>query len=327
MKYLIFFLLLVVQMHGAKNRTWSFERINLYLENDAGHHTDIEYSDGARFSVLMHRPDAVHEDFHIPFTEVSERTHFISFALTRQMFTPDDLTESKLIEDQRPYAGWLYLETALHQTTVRTLDTLTMQLGIVGPASGVAWFQKQIHNIIGVTEPQGWDNQLNNEIGIQLNYQHKRRYLFAPVWGIESCANPYIGTELGNVSIKANTGALLRIGWHIPEDFGAGIINGGYESGIPVRAGSLSHGSSKWSLYGNLHAGGSVVARDLFLDGNTFTESHSVDKKFFTGYGSYGVSGRYKNFSFDYLRTYYTKQYTTQEHAHRYDTIILSYLF
>jgi len=90
MKYLIFFLLLVVQMHGAKNRTWSFERINLYLENDAGHHTDIEYSDGARFSVLMHRPDAVHEDFHIPFTEVSERTHFISFALTRQMFTPDD---------------------------------------------------------------------------------------------------------------------------------------------------------------------------------------------------------------------------------------------
>jgi hypothetical protein len=34
-------------------------------------------------------------------------------------------------------------------------------------------------------------------------------------------------------------------------------------------------------LYGFVSLDGRAVARDIFLDGNTFTDSHQIDKKYF----------------------------------------------
>ncbi len=320
-------LFLIVQLLGADEGDWEFERINYYFENDVFSNTDNAYTDGSRLSALMYRPEGESEWLNIPFTESLDRVHFISFSLTRQMFTPHDLTRSDVIEDDRPYAGWLYVEAGLHQSSETNLDSLALQVGVVGPASGMEQLQKFIHDKLGSEIPQGWDNQLNNEVGVQLNYQHKWRYIPEPLWGVESSLVPFVGGEFGNIAIKANTGVLLRMGWNVPEDFGSSSIDEGGENGIPVRRKCLYTVVKPWSFNLYLSGGGTFVARDIFLDGNTFSDSHSVDKNYLKAYGSFGFSGRYKNFSLDYIKTYHSKQFKNNDDVHSIGSIILSYVF
>mgnify|MGYP002266673314 CR=1 FL=1 len=332
MKYLYIFIF-IVQLLAAQDANleqkeeWKFERINFYFENDLFSNSDNEYTDGSRLSVLMYRPDAQNEWLNIPFTDSFERARFISFSLTQQIFTPDDLTRSDLILDDRPYAGWLYFETGLHQSSETNLDSLAVQIGIVGPASGMEELQKYMHDILGSGPPQGWDNQLNNEVGVQLNYQHKWRYVPQPLLGMESSVVPFVGGELGNIAVKANAGVLLRMGWNVPEDFGSSSIDEGGENGIPVRRKCLYMVSKPWSFNFYLSGGGTFVARDIFLDGNTFSESHSVDKNYLKGYGSFGFSGRYKNFNLDYIQTYHSRQFKNKKDVHSIGSVILSYIF
>ena len=169
-------LFLVVYLLGAEEGDWEYERINYYFENDTFSSTDSEYTDGSRLSGLLYRPEADKEWLSIPFTDELERAHFISFSLTQQMFTPHDLNETAVIENDRPYAGWLYFELGLHQSSEVHLDSLSMQVGIIGPASGMEQLQEFVHEHVDSEVAQGWDNQLNNELGVQLNYQHKWRF-------------------------------------------------------------------------------------------------------------------------------------------------------
>ena len=326
MRYLLIFLL-IVTIAVAEEGEWEAERINFYFENDVFFKTDSDYTDGSRLSVLLYRPEPREAWLAIPFIDGSDKADFISFSLTQKIFTPDDLTQEELIEDDRPYAGWFYFEVGLHQSSETDLDSLMIQAGIVGPASRMEQLQKYIHDKIGSEEPKGWENQLNNEVGIQLNYQHKWRYLPEPVWGIESSVVPYLGGELGNIAIKANAGVLLRMGWNVPEDFGSSAINGASENGVPVRRRCLFTPLEPWSLSFSLSAGGSLVARDIFFDGNTFSESHSVEKNHLKGYGAFGFSGRYKNFNLDYIGTFNTREFETEGKSHSVGSIIISYIF
>ncbi len=323
MKYLVITLLLATLL-GAEALDWEMERVNYYFENDLFFNSDSAYTDGSRLSLLLYRPDP---GVQIPLTDGSQKANFISFSLTQQIFTPDDLTRSDLIEDDRPYAGWLYFETGLYQSSETDLDALMIQLGIVGPASGMEELQRFVHRVFNSELPNGWENQLNNEIGLQLNYQHKWRFVPAPLWGVESSIVPYLGGELGNIAIKANGGLLYRVGWNVPEDFGSSAINGGSENGIPVRRRCLYTAMRPWSFHILLSGGGSLVARDIFLDGNTFSTSHSVEKNHVKGYGSMGFSGRYKNFNLDVINTYYTREFKEEKDGHTVGSIIFSYIY
>jgi len=324
---LIWTVFLIVQLLAADEGEWEFERINYYFENDIFSNTDSEYTDGSRFSALLYRPEAEKEWLNIPFTEGLERVYFISFSLTQQMFTPSDLNETALIEDDRPYAGWLYLELGLHQSSPRHLDSLSLQVGVIGPSSKMEELQRFVHEQLGSEIAQGWDNQLNNELGIQLNYQHKWRYVPNTFWGMESSIIPYVSGEFGNIAIKANAGGLFRLGWNVPEDFGSSSIDEGGENGIPIRRKCLFNRPEIWSFNVHIATGGTFVARDIFLDGNSFSTSHSVEKKNFKGYGSIGFSGRYKHVNVDYIQTYHTKQFESNKDIHSIGSVIVSYLF
>ena len=325
MKFLLLITLFVKLF--ASEHEWEYERFNFYFENDLFSSTDYGYSYGGKISQLMYRPEAKSEWLKIPFISNINRANFISFALTQQIFTPDDLNATELIVDDRPYAGWLYFELGLHQSSAEQLDSLSIQIGVVGPSSGMEKMQIFVHEQLDSSVAKGWDNQLNDELGIQVNYQRKWRYLNQFAWGMDSSLVPYLGVELGNIAIKANAGALFRIGWNVPEDFGSNSIDEGGENGIPIRTQCLCPVSKPFSLTLSVAGGGTYVARDIFLDGNTFTDSHSVDKKEFKGYVSIGVSTRYKNYNLDYIQTCHSAQFESKKPTHSIGSFIFSYLF
>ncbi|MEN8304359.1 MAG: lipid A deacylase LpxR family protein [Campylobacterota bacterium] len=329
MKKLIIFLLLTSLINAAEE-LFELESFSFSMENDNDVHTDFGYTHGARVSLLFYRGDTQKSFLNIPFTSFKTTNNFISFSYSNQMFTPYDLDQTQLIKDDRPYAGYSYIEIGVHQTSKSSLDSLTLQTGVVGESSKMDSLQNLFHKSIAASNASGWDYQLKDEFIMQLNYMHKWRLEYSKIYDLESVLVPHAGANIGNASIKASGGALYRIGFNIPKDFGMNSMNEGSFSSLPTDSKVIINNPSKWSINLNISAGSNLVFRDIFLDGNTFRDSHSVDKNYFNAYVSLGGSARYKNFSVDYQHNYYSKEYK-QRGLHRtykgYGSLIFSYNF
>lgn len=307
--------------------TWRLERTNFYFENDIFLKTDTQYTAGWKLSNVYFLPHVDSDLLKIPFLFDTKKAHFISVALAQQIYTPEDLNVSEVIVNDRPYAGWLYVEIGLHQSSKDELDSLSLQLGVVGKLSGGEAVQKGSHHILGSEAPKGWSHQLSNEVGLNLSYQHKWRFVPDDFFSMSSNIIPFVGGTLGNVRTEATGGFLMRIGLNPIEDFGSSSIDVGGENAIPIRANCLCSEARQWSFTFNLSASLKAVAHDIFLDGNTFKKSHSVEKENFIMYNSLGFSARYEHYAFDYIVTVSTQHFSARNSDYKFGTLLFSYLY
>lgn len=323
----IIILLYILCANYVVAQEWRQERTNIYFDNDIIVNTDSQYTEGLKISNVYFMPEVESDFLKIPYIHDDKKAHFLSFGLVHQMYTPADINESKLIVDDRPYAGWFYLEMGLHQSSKSELDSLVLQFGVVGKASLAEKIQKEVHRFIGSDMPQGWDNQLNSEIGINLTYQHKWRYVMKSSSKIEGNIIPFVEANVGNIRTSAGGGILMRYGWTPVEDFGSSSIDTGGENGIPIRSDCLCPRYEPWSFTLNFSLGTEAVAHDIFLDGNTFTQSHSVQKENFIFNGSIGFSARYEHFAIDYTLSSSTRHFKQEPNIHKFGTLLVSYLY
>ena len=252
------------------------------FSNDIFGGDDANFTHGSRLSALS--PDG-----HVPhFIERAAKwlplfpedgNLRVTYSLGQEIFTPERIEERALIEDDRPYAGWLYGGIGLISENGERLDNLELNVGMVGPASLADKTQIEYHKLIGVQVPEGWDNQLENEPGIVLYYERRWRNIWKVELGDLAMLNnlgvdvtPHLGGALGNVYTYGAGGLTLRFGEDLPADYGPPRIR-------PALPGSDYFRPTDWFGW-YLFAGveGRLVARNIFLDGNTFEDSHSVDK-------------------------------------------------
>ncbi len=160
------------------------------------------------------------------------------------------------------------------------MDTIELDIGMVGPHSYAEDVQEQVHKWIGSQEPKGWRNQLKDEFALELIYERKWRLVASKLGqGFGYDFIPHLGGRVGNVYIYANTGAELRFGWNPPGDFGTCPIRPGCESNAAT---DMEDGRGRpFGIHAFLSVDGRAVLRDIFLDGNTWKDSHSVDKRYF----------------------------------------------
>ena len=300
------------------------ERFDFYMENDATAHTDRQYSAGGKLSALYTMHGDMAESLKLPLLHDPHRSQMVSFLLAHQIYTPEDTRSPDPIPDDRPYAGWFYFGAGRHQAGSTQLDSLTLTVGIVGKLSGAEAAQSAFHRLTGKTDFQGWDHQLDNEPGIILSYHRKWRFTPEPFGRVETDIIPFIGGNIGNVHTDMSAGATLRIGRNIPQDFGLASIDIGGENGIPVPDAKKRSGSG---LLFHISFSGTAVARNIFLDGNTFSDSHSVEKHILVGSFGFGASLCHQHYTLTYTHLQYTKQYTTQPSQHKIGTLVFSYRF
>ncbi len=238
------------------------------------------------------------------------------------MFAPDDLTQKTLIRDDRPYAGMLYGSMGLMTDTGYRLDNLQLTIGLIGPASGAAQTQDFVHDIGNFIDPQGWDNQLENEVGFTLTYERKWRgiYQLSPFgWAVD--VTPHIGASLGTIHTHATTGATFRLGYDLPADYGPPLIRPsvtGSDFFVPTQ-------EIGWYLFAGFE--GRAVARNIFLDGNTYRDSHSVDKYPLIGGVQAGIAFTYQNTRIAYTHIFRTKEFEGQDDGDEFGAITVSYRF
>ncbi len=317
---------------AAETNPWTH---TFYFENDIFAGTDSNYTNGVKYSLISpdlspHAPDGklprrilgyIHKVRFIG-KSTPEFTHKIEFSFGQNMYTPQDIASYDLIEDDRPYAGWLYVSTSYHRKSSSErafdfMDTVELQLGIVGPGSYAEETQKLVHQLKDVQRPNGWDHQLKNEPGIAIVFE--RKWLFHQ-WsrqGFGSRMITHTGGALGNVYTYLNGGGEFRLGWNIPRDFGVSIIR-------PAGSTRLSIGK-EFSIYGFTAANGKLVLRDIFLDGNTFTDSHRLDKKTFVADIAGGVAINFKRMIFSWTQVLRSREFQEQEDTHSFGAVSLSF--
>lgn len=297
--------------------------VTLVYENDMiGNGADGEYTNGVRlgyldvnaeFPLFAHRiADA------IPGFDINE-TSSIFYSLGQNMFTPSDITLNPPPGDQRPYAGFLYGSVGMVTLTDNHSDEIELTLGMVGPASLAENTQKFVHrHITDSPLPKGWGQQLKNEPGIMLGWQ--RSYLEAESGEIGPLFwsfSPHYGLTLGNIYTFANAGFSIRIS---PED------SRWQDKPMRVRpalpgSGFFEIPEKKWSWYLFGGVDGRAMARNIFLDGNSFTNSPSVDKNIFVADSNAGIA-----FTYDQTRISYTVVHRTKEFADQRDSTVFGAL-
>ncbi|WP_242689881.1 lipid A deacylase LpxR family protein [Sulfurimonas aquatica] len=312
----------------ADSSTWTLKRFNLYFENDTFAETDNEYTGGYKLSNVYYLPSDEPDFIEIPFLKSDEDSTFFSVAVAQQIYTPKDTESTEVVLDERPYSGWTYLELGMHYSCPAELDSLVMQVGVVGGrASGAEQFQKALHSLISIDSPKGWDNQLEDELGLNLIYQHKWRYTPEPIGWFEQSYIPFGEVGIGNVKTYARTGILMRIGLNPAEDFGSSSIDIGGENGIPIKKDCLCLDEKDISYTLNLTLAGEAVVKSMLLDGNLLTDSHSVEKEPFVANASFGFSARYEKYELDFIYTINSKKFKKEKGNHKYGSVIFSYLY
>lgn len=333
-KNILILLLLINTVTFAEDKEqedrWDLYQFKIYFENDLfGVATDSQYTSGEKFNLTYKVNNPTNFLYDTLISNEKETDIFLTFSIVNQLYTPVDIKETELIEDDRPYAGWTYFHTAMHKSSKNRLNSVSLKVGTIGPASYGEQIQNGIHTLIGVGLAHGWDNQLNNELGINLGYDYKFRYAPSLAFGwLQSAFVPYFEADLGNISTRASLGISVRVGYNIPKDFGLATLDNGVDSSIPVYKEQMQSLKKDFSFSLNFAASGSAVARDIFLDGNTFSASHSLEKNPFVAYASAGVSIRYKEVSVDFINTMNTKKAkNTEGYNQTVGTVIASWQF
>lgn len=216
------------------------------------------------------------------------------YSIGQKIFTPANITQPKLILHDRPYAGWLYVEAGIadmFQDNINSdiINGLILTLGIVGPSSYAEKFQKGLHDVINANEPKGWDNQLHDELGFNISYIRKWRQIFDPTKSKQFELGHHGGLTLGNVYTYISAGVMLRWGTHLKNDVGPPNISPGFP-GIPAFTPS---NTTNWYFFSGIE--GRIIGRNIFLDGNTFRNSHNVDKKYFVADLQFGFAINFDN--------------------------------
>jgi hypothetical protein len=244
--------------------------------------------------------------------------------LGHALFTPTDFTRSDLIEDDRPYAAALLMSLGYNARSGDDLRTTQLQLGIVGPSAKGEQVQNEVHRILDVAPFEGWDNQLRDEPVFRLVHERMRR--FSPhedgKWGWDAIT--HWGGSLGNLATYANAGGEVRFGRHLPDDFGSTPLRPAGENTAPTRG---ARAGGAFGIHAFLTADARWVLRDITLDGNTFKDSHSVDKHSFVadvGYGLALTKGRWK---FALARYFRTREFEGQAETPEFGSFTISRTF
>lgn len=281
---------------------WQFQGENDAIALFSG--SDEHYTNGLRFAMVRNPEfnpgwvDRFGDWYCARFCGDEPTEEVFGWSFGQNLFTPDDISITALILDDRPYAAVLY--GSLFVDFVDDLETrkqtVELQFGIVGPEAGGESVQREFHQLIDDELPMGWDNQLGFEPILNLGYQQERRWILigkrAEGLAIVDVV-PHWGFAVGNLTTRVNAGGTLRLGKNLAGFPQADIANtfggGGGRANRP-----------NFEAYVFLGVDGRAVAHNLLLDGNTFKDSHEVDKRT----GVYDLRGglflRWRGWQFNY---------------------------
>jgi lipid A 3-O-deacylase len=242
---------------------------------------------------------------------VSQDTEGVETYVGQLLYTPANKQLTTYQPNQRPYAGYLYAGQ-LH-TTVRSpniADTKGLTVGIIGPHAYGEQTQNTVHKWIKNKTAKGWGNQLHDEPAIMGTLERAVYLPFSPAADIKATTGVNIGTPI----TQGYFGLLSRYGHNLPDWIRAGgLIFPRLPDAKAVSAYVLGGGLVRF------------VGYNVFLDGNTFRDSGSIDKELVVAEARLGFAVEYAGYKLGFMRILQTREHAGEKHGARFGEIELGY--
>lgn len=332
-KAIYFFITLVLHFFALVSLCYSNTEVdrkgvfNIIVENDKWSNTDRHYTNGLQLAYFLapgKEGSWVHKAAQIlPLLDsTGALRHGVFFG--HELYTPDDITTSALLRDQRPYAAWLYGGLSISSSTKHHFDVWRMNLGVVGPSARGEEVQNNFHKLIGVEEAQGWDHQLNDKFGYMLIYERGwREKMFGDNedFALGADVIPHAGFSFSNVEQYLNTGITFRFGNDLENDFGPPRIR----PAIPGSEYFETQDFFSWYLFAG--SGVRYVNRNIFIDGHDETSLYTLHRESWVADIQAGLVFTLSKTRFTYTYVYRTNEYKEQTQADRFASFGISILY
>lgn len=290
------------------------------LDNDVFAGTDRGYSNGTEIGLVS----ATVEDFQDPSLPaasrwLNRRLEWLQpegyeynnrvVTLGQGMFTPNDWWRETPDPNDRPYAGVLVFGVTYNGRDNDSLRSTTFNIGVVGPSALAEETQNFVHSLVGGERFAGWDHQLRDEPVFRIMQQrlHKRT-MTKPTWMSDVIF--HYGGSVGNLTTFVNAGAEVRIGGWIPDNFGSAPA-------LPVAENTAPTIGPIFSETVRVHAFAALdvryVMHDITLDGNTFKDSASVDRRDLVADLGIGVAAHVGGWKIAFARYFRTSEFRGQD--------------
>lgn len=335
MKILFVALFFMNLSNVAMAKTLKGQGINFYLENDTrdlgGPGSDNAYSSGMKLSYIAAENDIpswaqpIIDRSELLRTALKDSQSNFGISLGHQIYTPNDIRNPNLIADDRPYAGWLYMGFSAHFKNEVSSHSMELDVGVVGPEAQGQYVQNGYHKIIAKYPAEGWAHQLHTEPTVQLSYQQRARFLELKT-GEKKYGDviPFFGTAIGNVAIDAHVGGIVRLGTQLPDDFGSTRPSGTDGDNFVA---PITSGYPETSIY--VFAAGRAIAvgRNIFLDGNSFRESHHVTKRLLLIETELGYTAQWKQINLTWRFVTRSPEFRERNVINSFASISLAYAY
>lgn len=283
-------------------------QFNFQFRNDVFGGTDQNYTNGVVLTYAIPEEE-MSEDVAGAFQQIptwsawpisSEKTDLTLFTIRQDMFTPDDLSISEIIEDENPYAGTLTLGIRKLIADEKRKISTEIRFGTSGPPSLADKTQTWVHDTLTNlgrhnTHPEGWHNQIKAEP--VFNAEHFRQWVWYENsfkrFGLSSY-NKW-GVRLGTIHTDTQFNHGYMFGYNVPNMSRTNVRD---TAGIYL----FGEGFGRFSLH------------NLYYDGGVFRDSpHTVDSTYFVGGIDIGAGIEYDNYSLKFHYVTSSKNYQEQE--------------
>jgi hypothetical protein len=224
--------------------------------------------------------------------------------LGQDIYTPSvSVGATHAAPNARPNAGWLYVDESGRVLDEDRSDELTLSLGVTGPPSLAQFTQTLAHRAApAFNRPTDWSRQIGFEPGVIARYEQRRRWLPSELGPVGFDLVPNVAVSAGNVATNAEVGFETRVGWHLSHPW----LPSANHTEVALVAGAT----------------GRAVARDLFLDGNTFYGGPRVGHEPFVGSGELGLTITHNWASVTYRAVEDTRSYAAGPKTHPWASMV-----
>lgn len=213
------------------------------------------------------------------------------------------------VPGERPYAGWLYAAGTARVLSHLSERTVGVELGVTGPPSLAETVQTGFHEAAGLWQPEGWGGQLAFEPAVAVRAGGARLLAEERAGGVRvATLAPRWGAAVGNLLTGATAGVEAQLGYGVPHPWAG-----------PAR------GDPRVAVFATGAVRGEWVARNLFLDGNTFRDGPRVDRLPLVGEMEVGAGVRAGGVAVAFRVVTRGREYDSEPDAHRYSTISVTY--
>jgi len=189
--------------------------MRVLMDNDflnfRGAGTDRYYTNGIRIDYFFKKKRKAKFPSSILLNISKDNNNVYGWGLAQFMFTPQDITLPDIHYNDRPYGGALYAIHSLQSidTAKKIKVTTELFLGVIGPISFAEESQTWVHGMINSPKPEGWHNQVSNDIILNYNITIEKQILY-PSKSILLLG--FVETYSGTLYNAAGMGFMLRIG-------------------------------------------------------------------------------------------------------------------